>query len=275
LTCWTGPAMREAFLRVYGSAGEANDERRKLRKGKLGASFAVILGHVVPFMGAQTTIMQRYFLPHPLDTIVSQPFGMTEDLISMAMSEATSNPVLASGSLTAMIVMFNFFRGFVFTGCPHKEEPDDTSPSNHLQLERSETFATKDKRGVEAEARDWVAVLTMLLNFFVGVAIGYYVANDTGCGASGGNSTTTNTPDSNNPDGHMSFKFAFWVVAGQMLVQLIIVPICLDGISEQIHNCCSKITKKKDNNDGPPMVPTLSRGYTDPTGHRNSRHHGQ
>merc|ERR1719480_526146 len=87
LTCWTGPAMKEAFYRVNGKdLGTVN--------GKLGASFAVIVGHVVPFMGAQTTIMQRYFLPHPADTIASQPFGMTEDLISMAMAEATSNPEL-------------------------------------------------------------------------------------------------------------------------------------------------------------------------------------
>merc|ERR1719361_708523 len=84
--------------------------------GKLGASFAVIVGHVAPFMGAQTTIMQRFFLPHPLDTILSQPFGMTEDLVSMAMAEATSNPVLASASLTALIVFFNLARGLIFTG---------------------------------------------------------------------------------------------------------------------------------------------------------------
>merc|ERR1719433_2383801 len=99
--------MREAFDRMIGE-GEEN--------GKLGAAFAVVVAHVVPFMGAQTTIMQRYFLPHPADTIVSQPFGMTEDLVSMAMAEAVSNPVLASFSLTALIVFFNLARGLIFSG---------------------------------------------------------------------------------------------------------------------------------------------------------------
>merc|ERR1719223_1280707 len=112
LTCWTGPAMREAFHRMNGDGDEEH--------GKLGASFAVIVGHVVPFMGAQTTIMQRFFLPHPFDTILSQPFGMTEDLVSMAMAEAVSNPVLASSSLTLLLVSFNLARGLIFTG-PHAD----------------------------------------------------------------------------------------------------------------------------------------------------------
>merc|ERR1719507_2442674 len=110
--------MREAFDRVYQSGGgdEEKSEDQRLKYGKLGASFAVIVGHVVPFMGAQTTIMQRNFLPHPIDTILSQPFGMTEDLVSMAMAEAISNPVLASWSLTILIVFFNLARGLIFSG---------------------------------------------------------------------------------------------------------------------------------------------------------------
>merc|ERR1719383_491301 len=67
-------------------------------------------------LGAQTAIMQRYFLPHPLDTIASQPFGMTEDLVSMALAEAMSNPVLASWSLTVLIVFFNLACGLIFSG---------------------------------------------------------------------------------------------------------------------------------------------------------------
>merc|ERR1719350_2067048 len=83
--------------------------------GKMGASLAVIVAHAAPFMGAQTTLMQRYFLPHPLDTIISQPFGMSEDLISMAMAEAGSNPSLASRSLTLIIFMLNFAQFGLFS----------------------------------------------------------------------------------------------------------------------------------------------------------------
>jgi len=85
--------------------------------GKLGASVAVILAHVAPFMGAQTTLIQRYFLPHALDTIISQPFGMSEDLISMAVAEASSDPVLGSASLTLLVVFFNLAQFSLFTGC--------------------------------------------------------------------------------------------------------------------------------------------------------------
>merc|ERR1712190_711416 len=101
LTCWTAPAMEGVFVATGG--------------GKLGASFAVIFSHAAPFMGAQTTMMQRYFLPHPLDTIISQPFGMSEDLISMAMAEAGSNPALGSYSLTGLICSFNFAQYFIFS----------------------------------------------------------------------------------------------------------------------------------------------------------------
>merc|ERR1719325_229991 len=119
--------MKETFRRVYQDEGS---EAMRLEYGKLSASFAVIVGHVVPFMGAQTTIMQRYFLPHPFDTIASQPFGMTEDLVSMAMAEATSNPTLASVSLTTLIVFFNLARGLVFSVKKGKEdELKDSHPS--------------------------------------------------------------------------------------------------------------------------------------------------
>lgn len=101
LTCWTEPTMKQIFKSAGG--------------GKLGASLAVIFAHAAPFMGAQTTLMQRYYLPHPLDTILSQPFGMSEDLVSMAVAEATTNPVLGSGSLTAIIVSFNAARWKIFT----------------------------------------------------------------------------------------------------------------------------------------------------------------
>lgn len=101
LTCWTGPAMTKVFQGVGG--------------GKMGASLAVIVAHAAPFMGAQTTMVQRYFLPHPLDTIISQPFGMSEDLISMALAEAASDPMLASVSLTLIIGGFNSFQFAAFS----------------------------------------------------------------------------------------------------------------------------------------------------------------
>merc|ERR1712125_292359 len=85
LTCWTGPAMEKVFHATGG--------------GKLGAASAVIFAHAAPFMGAQTTMMQRYFLPHPLDSIISQPFGMSEDLITLAMADAVKTPSLGSDSL--------------------------------------------------------------------------------------------------------------------------------------------------------------------------------
>lgn len=102
----------------------------------MGAALAVIFAHAAPFMGAQTTIMQRYFLPHPLDTIISQPFGMSEDLISMGMAEASSNPVLASVSLTVLIVGFNLAQFVLFS-----------------------------------RIRDWKAFATANLNFIVGLFI--------------------------------------------------------------------------------------------------------
>merc|ERR1711904_415069 len=101
LTCWTEPLMRHVFTSSGG--------------GKTGATLAIIFAHAAPFMGAQTTCLQRFFLPHPLDTIISQPFGMSEDLISMAMAEARTNPALASKSLTAIIASFNFSQYFVFS----------------------------------------------------------------------------------------------------------------------------------------------------------------
>merc|ERR550525_1006355 len=93
------------MMKVFESAGG----------DKLGASLAVIMAHAAPFMGAQTTIMQRYFLPHPLDTIISQPFGMSEDLMSMALAEASSNPILASGSVTALVCSVNIGQFMVFS----------------------------------------------------------------------------------------------------------------------------------------------------------------
>jgi len=188
LTCWTGPAMREAFQRVYGDGG---DESQRYKNGKLGASFAVIVGHVVPFMGAQTTIMQRYFLPHPLDTIISQPFGMTEDLVSMAMAEAISNPVLASWSLTILIVFFNLARGLVFSGHGMCRRNGDTEASGMEELSPH----------AADEERDYVALASALINVLVGAAVGHVVA------------------------GKLSMKVAFCLVALQMMAQLVVVPI--------------------------------------------------
>jgi len=189
LTCWTGPAMRCAFQRVYRDEGS---EERRLENGKLAASFAVIIGHLVPFMGAQTTIMQRFFLPHPLDTIVSQPFGMTEDLVSMAMAEAMTNPVLASWSLTALIVTFNLARGLIFSG-RHQEDNIKTPSSFHLLEQHS----------FHSEGTDWVALASAVINVLVGVALGFIVG------------------------GELAIKAACCVVAVQMLVQLFLVPIVL------------------------------------------------
>merc|ERR1712039_796606 len=84
-----------------------------------GATLAIIFAHAAPFMGAQTTCLQRSFLPHPLDTIISQPFGMSEDLISMALAEASSDPDLACISLTVIICLFNLAQWGIFS---HKED---------------------------------------------------------------------------------------------------------------------------------------------------------
>merc|ERR1712194_658054 len=75
--------------------------------GKTGAALAVAMAHAVPFMGAQTTLIQRVCLPHPLDTILSQPVGMAESLIGMARSIATSDPTLGSVSLAFLVCFFN------------------------------------------------------------------------------------------------------------------------------------------------------------------------
>jgi len=241
LTCWTGPAMRETFHQVYEVIGDkARTDARCLKYGKLAASFAVIVGHVVPFMGAQTTIMQRFFLPHPLDTIISQPFGMTEDLVSMAMAEAISDPVLASWSLTALIVLFNLARGLIFSGrspdeeanignftnatlernveestatesnhqCITPAEPKTKTPSEHtvcvyvaaLQSKRLARSSKSNLGSSVPEKRDWAAVASAVSNLLVGVAIAFIVG------------------------GGLSIKVAFGVVAVQMLVQLLLVP---------------------------------------------------
>jgi len=194
LTCWTGPAMREAYQHMNGDCEES---------GKLGASFAVIVGHVMPFMGAQTTIMQRHFLPHPADTIASQPFGMTEDLVGMAMAEATSNPMLASASLTALIVFFNLARGLVFSVNKGKElQRQDSHPSVRDDLVVADIEATKESSTNQA-AQDYAALAAAALNVVVGIATAHMVS------------------------GGISQKLAFCVVAFQMMVQLLIVPIIL------------------------------------------------
>lgn len=220
--------MREAFHSVSGNGDKEH--------GKLGAAFAVIVAHVVPFMGAQTTIMQRYFLPHPADTIVSQPFGMTEDLISMAMAEALSNPVLASLSLTALIVFFNLARGFVFSvqqGTDTQHQHSHSFINNDVvgnngesiaQSKKSETSAHQAAENVEEaessahqaeetveeaefpaqqDTQDYPAIAGAGLNILVG-----FVAT---CRFFGG----------------MVQGYAFFVVAFQMMVQLFVVPIAL------------------------------------------------
>jgi len=217
LTCWTGPAMREAFYRVYkrGHSGAG-----KFKYGKLGASFAVIVGHVVPFMGAQTTIMQRFFLPHPLDTIISQPFGMTEDLVSMAMAEATSSPILASWSLTALLVFFNLARAFFFSGTKEAEHTEDralpylkrissrnipsdgSATSSFSERNRDPSQQSLDAIPTHAE-RDYVALATAIVNILVGVGISFIVA------------------------GKLDAKEAFCVVLFQMIIQLVAVPVTL------------------------------------------------
>jgi len=224
LTCWTGPAMKEAFY--YHVNGHGDEEN-----GKLGASFAVIVGHVVPFMGAQTTIMQRYFLPHPADSIASQPFGMTEDLVSMAMAEAVSNPMLGSASLTALIVFFNLARGLVFSvqqGTEHHHEhthsfinedvvgKDVEDPAKKQSVEslpqskKSETSAHRAAENAEEgefsvrqDRRDYPALVGAAINILVGFMMAYMVSAGT------------------------SLNYKFFVVAFQMMIQLLIVPITL------------------------------------------------
>jgi len=235
LTCWTGPTMREAFDRVYQSGGgdHAKSEEVKLKYGKLGASFAVIVAHVVPFMGAQTTIMQRFFLPHPLDTIASQPFGMTEDLISMAMAEAISNPVLASASLTTLVVLFNLARGLIFTGHTarddhaneQKQKKNDqisssfsTQPSSTDSMQHPPSAEPKLESTESPEPRDWVALSSACLNILVGVVVGFLVT------------------------GSLSSRVAFLVVILQMMVQLLAVPIVMGRFIRPTQRSGPKVT---------------------------------
>jgi hypothetical protein len=98
LTCWTVPTMMAVFKQFGG--------------GKVGASVAVVFAHAAPFMGAQTTQLQRCFLPSPWDTIFSQPFGMSEDLLTIALVSALSDPFFSSLSLTILMVGFNVFQTF-------------------------------------------------------------------------------------------------------------------------------------------------------------------
>jgi len=113
--------------------------------GEVGASLAVIVAHAAPFMGAQTTMMQRYFLPHPLDTIISQPFGMSEDLLGMAMAEATLSPITGSVSITVLIVGFNLLQFFVFS-------------------------SRMDKQAC------WVSVVNLFVGVVAGVACAWFIA---------------------------------------------------------------------------------------------------
>jgi len=178
-------------------------------------------------MGAQTTIMQRFFLPHPLDTIVSQPFGMTEDLVSMAMAEATSDPVLASASLTALIVSFNLARGLIFTG--HSDHDDHTDEHPFMEDVKKDQWISNSTASTEApmsaqpsleylastgefasekvmhkqEGRDYAALSSACLSALVGVVIGFVVA------------------------GSLSIRAAFLVVVVQMMVQLLAVPVAM------------------------------------------------
>jgi len=233
LTCWTGPAMREAFHRMNGDGDEEH--------GKLGASFAVVVGHVVPFMGAQTTIMQRYFLPHPADTILSQPLGMTEDLVSMALAEAVSNPVLASASMTVLIVVLNMACGLVFpaqhgVGYRHLQPcsfSGDGTVGNDVEdaakkqlaesdpkLKKTETALHQAPKQVEEEpsahhaVQDDAALAGAALNFLVGCVTAYVIS------------------------GGISLKESFFVVAFQMVVQLLLVPISLGCIFHLFRPMC-------------------------------------
>lgn len=293
--------MKETFDRVSGqldcppslslslSSGQfGKNGKRPFKYRKLGASFAVIVGHVVPFMGAQTTIVQRFFLPHPLDTIISQPFGMTEDLVSMAMAEAISNPVLASLSLTALIASFNLARGLIFSGrhpaetadinalpCnnPHTPAAESNHPSSRpvgtvpnttgipsdptpsLEASESDTLSplpdldlcktacitrslslsfrrsmlssrSSMRSGTgsstcnillesHTEVTDLVALASAVINVLVGVAMALIV-------------------------GELTIKAAFCVVAVQMLVQLLLVPMGLGFAEEQLKECAEK-----------------------------------
>merc|ERR1712228_784326 len=83
--------------------------------GELGASLAVIMAHSAPFMGAQTTMIQRYFLPNPFDAIVSQPFGMLEDLFGLAIAQAQASPILASASVTMLVFVANLLCALRFS----------------------------------------------------------------------------------------------------------------------------------------------------------------
>jgi hypothetical protein len=133
----------------------------------------------------------------------------------MAMAEAMSNPVLASCSLTALIAIFNLLRGIVFTG-KHQEvlvplnayfnpsipstASEWSTPSSTECSSTAETPSLKD----EETPRDWVALASGVMNLLVGAAIVFIVSGS-----------------------NLTMKEAFIVVAIQMVVQLLFVPMVL------------------------------------------------
>jgi hypothetical protein len=127
---------------------------------------------------------------------------MTEDLVSMALAEATSNPVLASWSLTVLIVFFNLARGLIFSGRWTDVEEHAAPDSSAVGAEKAFT-AEESNFNAPSEERDYVALASALVNILVGSVIGHVVA------------------------GKLSLKAAFCAVAVQMMVQLLVVPIVL------------------------------------------------
>jgi len=179
---------------------------------------------------------------------------MTEDLVSMAMAEAISNPVLASASLTGLIVFFNLARGMIFTGA-HDDKADEHDkkardaqmPTPYLKQISSSGVASDNiskRSSIESitqqqDPRDYCALSSAILNLLVGVVVGFLVNGSLFSTTTGTTATTpattaaTTTPmaaattTTATPMPTTTMRAAFLVVLLQMMFQLLVVPIVM------------------------------------------------
>ena len=81
-TCWIEPGMRKVFNAAAGP-------RRLITAQSLrfAAIVAILFGHVFPFAGAGVTWIAIGITPFLKDNMGAQPFGMTEDLVGVALTQ--------------------------------------------------------------------------------------------------------------------------------------------------------------------------------------------
>ena len=79
-TCWIYPGMKK----VFDMAREDEIDAKSLR---FAAIVAILFGHVFPFAGAGVTWAAIGITPYLKDNMLAQPFGMTEDLVMVALNQ--------------------------------------------------------------------------------------------------------------------------------------------------------------------------------------------